>query len=146
MHTATHENPVDALMLSVMSTPSPVDQSRIKKAQRAIKAAEDAAEGILATLRENGDFDPSAISEQVYATECRDSVTAHVYLNKHTRLSLALTSDALVPLEDVLPEFLSDAGVWCALTPDAPDHGSYIWLFCEHVACELLGALSRRLH
>lgn len=126
--------------VTALMTPfSPVEADRHTAALALLRATERAAEAVLQAACDDGDVDVFQIDALVDKSRVLDGV-GYIYLDDNTRLSIALTSDVLVPIEEIVPEFQNENHIWLAVMCDDIDPGSLIWMFAEHVAGEMLSS------
>ena len=136
MNATTSPERIEAFFDELMAPPSVTDIRIELIAHVKLREIEDVVERQLKAG--NAADEIAVLLGQAIDRSKLDEGTGYVYLNDEARITIALTSDMLVPVEDVLVEVQSADGSWRALPDAEVQNGSLIWMACEHWAGEML--------
>lgn len=115
------------------------DIARENAAIEVLREVEETTAEVLAGVVDDGEVVTVRVDAMIDRTQVHDGCV-DIYLSEHVRLSVALTADFLVPVEDVIAEFEGSDHVWRAVSAAEIHEGSFIWHFCEHIASEVLAS------
>jgi hypothetical protein len=133
-----HTSPerIEAFLTELMRPPSISDLRKELVAGVKLREIEEIVERQLKAGNPTGEI-AVILGHAIDRSQVGEGV-GYVYLDDDIRITIALTADVLVPVEDVLCEVQGDDGEWRALRDAEVQNGSLIWLACEHWAGEML--------